>query len=159
MLRSSLRLLRPARLLPQRRRAFWLDSTVDNTGSIALDILATERTFLAWARTGLGFVSAGSAMFAAYHRQDDAPPMEAQIIPACLLLMGNGAFLLLFATRRYIRVVQHLQSNRFPIDTKGTLLAVFWTAATTVTSMGLVVHAEFGHTKTKGEEQQRDRGN
>jgi uncharacterized membrane protein YidH (DUF202 family) len=54
------------------RRRFWSPPTlVENTGSIARDILATERTFLAWARTGLGFVGAGSALFAAYHRQSD----------------------------------------------------------------------------------------
>jgi len=35
---------------------------VENTGSIAGDILTTDRTFLAWARTELGFVGAGSAL-------------------------------------------------------------------------------------------------
>lgn len=121
--RSSLHLLRSAtgRLLPQQQRqkrgassssssSFWFDSTIDNTGSIARDILATERTFLAWARTGLGFVGAGSAMFATYHRQqqqqlnddyddDDDPPssslftMNTHIFPACVCCwLENGAF-------------------------------------------------------------------
>ena len=52
------------------RRFFWTNEEIANEGSIARDILATERTFLAWARTGLGFVGAGSALAAAYHRQD-----------------------------------------------------------------------------------------
>lgn len=33
-----------------------------NTGSVARDLLASERTFLAWARTGLGFIALGVAL-------------------------------------------------------------------------------------------------
>ncbi|KKY19470.1 hypothetical protein UCDDS831_g05440 [Diplodia seriata] len=33
-----------------------------NTGSVARDHLASERTFLAWLRTGLGFVALGIAI-------------------------------------------------------------------------------------------------
>lgn len=36
--------------------------TYDNTGSVARDHLASERTFLAWIRTGLGFVALGIAV-------------------------------------------------------------------------------------------------
>ena len=33
-----------------------------NTGSLARDLLAGERTFLAWTRTGLGFIALGVAL-------------------------------------------------------------------------------------------------
>ncbi len=36
--------------------------TYENTGSTARDHLASERTFLAWLRTGLGFVALGIAV-------------------------------------------------------------------------------------------------
>lgn len=36
--------------------------TYANTGSVARDHLASERTFLAWIRTGLGFVALGIAV-------------------------------------------------------------------------------------------------
>lgn len=36
--------------------------TYANTGSVARDHLASERTFLAWMRTGLGFVALGIAV-------------------------------------------------------------------------------------------------
>ncbi|EHA54346.1 hypothetical protein MCOR27_001527 [Pyricularia oryzae] len=36
--------------------------TYPNTGSVARDHLASERTFLAWIRTGLGFVALGIAI-------------------------------------------------------------------------------------------------
>lgn len=35
---------------------------LQNTGSVARDLLAGERTFLAWARSGLGFIALGIAL-------------------------------------------------------------------------------------------------
>lgn len=35
---------------------------ISNTGSVARDHLANERTFLSWTRTGLGFVALGVAL-------------------------------------------------------------------------------------------------
>lgn len=82
------------------KRFYFSEQLVENSGSIARDILATERTFLAWARTGLGFVGAGSALFAAYHRHETV--IQEDVVPACALLVANGTFLLAFATRRYM---------------------------------------------------------
>ncbi|CAD7958604.1 unnamed protein product [Amoebophrya sp. A120] len=42
---------------------------VENTGSVARDHLANERTFLAWAKVGLAFTAAGTALFSAYHTE------------------------------------------------------------------------------------------
>lgn len=39
-----------------------IERDVINTGSTARDHLANERTFLAWARTGVGFVALGVAL-------------------------------------------------------------------------------------------------
>ena len=35
---------------------------IPNTGSVARDLLASERTFLAWPRTDLGFIALGVAL-------------------------------------------------------------------------------------------------
>lgn len=43
-------------------RFFWKTPVYQNTGSTARDHLASERTFLAWIRTGLGFVALGIAI-------------------------------------------------------------------------------------------------
>ncbi|KAJ9157580.1 hypothetical protein NKR23_g624 [Pleurostoma richardsiae] len=40
----------------------WRTPVYQNTGSVARDHLASERTFLAWIRTGLGFVALGIAI-------------------------------------------------------------------------------------------------
>jgi uncharacterized membrane protein YidH (DUF202 family) len=128
---------------------------VANKGSLARDILATERTFLAWARTGLGFVGAGSALAAAYHRQDQR--LAPAILPASALLMGNGAFLLLFATRRYYTVLEALRRDKFVINTFDTLFAVGLTSVTTVASLAIVWRAEFlkGPRKTSSKSSRR----
>lgn len=43
-------------------RFFWKTPVYQNTGSTARDHLASERTFLAWIRTGLGFLALGIAI-------------------------------------------------------------------------------------------------
>jgi uncharacterized membrane protein YidH (DUF202 family) len=135
-------------------RNIFTEKLVENTGSIARDILATERTFLAWARTGLGFVGAGSALFAAYHRHESV--IQEDIVPACAVLLVNGSYLLLFATRRYLRVIDAIQNhNKFPINVGGTLTAVIVTAMGTLSSLALVARAEWKadtqNTKTPSE--------
>ncbi|TPX16746.1 uncharacterized protein E0L32_003687 [Thyridium curvatum] len=45
-----------------RIHRWFLPPTYRNTGSVARDHLASERTFLAWMRTGLGFVAFGIAV-------------------------------------------------------------------------------------------------
>ena len=159
-------------------RMFWNPpELIENKGSIARDILATERTFLAWSRTGLGFVGAGSALFAAYHRyhtddeeeEDDdvnnineepgrvqhhhhqqqqqrqqhhLTTMKNKIVPACALLIANGGFLLIFATRRYLTLVSALRRDQYIVDTRGTLMAILITSISTVTSLGLAFKAQ-----------------
>jgi uncharacterized membrane protein YidH (DUF202 family) len=125
------------------KRSFWTSpEEIANTGSTARDILATERTFLAWSRTGLGFVGAGSALAAAYHREHASLDMAPSVQPASALLIGNGAFLLLFATRRYCTVLEALRRDKFPIHTAGTLWAVAVTSVNTVASLAIVARAE-----------------
>jgi uncharacterized membrane protein YidH (DUF202 family) len=166
------------------KAAMAIEQVVPNTGSIARDVLAAERTFLAWSRTGLGFVGAGSALFAAYHQEQGSKGVGCQrdkedervttrgmhprvvkkdqgenfgwsitdsrlenihLYPtlAAALLVGNGAFLLSFATRRYLRTVSLMTMKNepgfFPIDTKGTLLAIAVTASSSVVSLGLIL--------------------
>lgn len=133
------------------RRTFWKSELVENEGSIARDILATERTFLAWARTGLGFVGAGSALAAAYHREEQR--LAPAIMPASTLLIGNGAFLLLFATRRYYTVLAALRNNQFLINTNDTLMAVAFTAINSVASLAIVWNAELSRSSERESEE------
>jgi uncharacterized membrane protein YidH (DUF202 family) len=142
-LSAILRLRTPNSTLPTKRFFFFGSSIIDNTGSIARDILATERTFLAWARTGLGFCGAGSALAAAYHRNTTTGTaavvnVDVNVEKAAALLIGNGAFLLLFATRRYWTVLQALRNDKFIVNPGETLMAVAVTALSTIASLVLV---------------------
>ncbi|OEU23195.1 hypothetical protein FRACYDRAFT_143745, partial [Fragilariopsis cylindrus CCMP1102] len=113
-----------------------------NKGSIARDILAAERTFLAWARTGLGFVGSAVALFATYHQHDETISKQKQN-NACAILVLNGSFILGFATRRYVKLVSALKNNSsiLPIGSIEPLIAVAFTAIGTITSLFVVASA------------------
>lgn len=140
---------------PPIRRSF-LDGlkskNLENSGSVARDLLAAERTFLAWGRTGLGFVGAGTALFAAYH-QERAGIRSDIVLPAGILIT-NGTFLLLFATRRYVNVTQAIQSNMFPLHVGGTLGAILGSGLGTLTSLGLVLNTEMKKNSSSPEKSQ-----
>ena len=107
-----------------------------NTGSLARDLLASERTFLAWSRTGLGFIALGVALekveaFAAIsptllHLSDSRTKLAAGI------LVGTGSLTVGHGTVRYFSALRLLQEGKFRPNTGGiTLMAI--------TSMGIAL--------------------
>ena len=75
---------------------------------------ANERTFLAWIRTGLGFLAAGVAI-AAVARLSSRLGVEVRIasiaLIVCGLLTGAGAFLRWMSNERALRLNQRLPSS------------------------------------------------
>ena len=75
---------------------------------------ANERTFLAWIRTGLGFLAAGVAI-AAVARWSDRLGMEIRLASAvliiCGLACGLGAFRRWMANERAMRLNEPLPSS------------------------------------------------
>lgn len=112
---------------------FFTAPTYQNTGSVARDHLASERTFLAWTRTGLGFMAFGMAVervsqldledlvagvAGARARRDQAgdEARKAQKRDACVLagmLAGLGAGSILYGTARYFTNLKALEGGRF----------------------------------------------
>ncbi|KAI8611606.1 hypothetical protein BC830DRAFT_1053140, partial [Chytriomyces sp. MP71] len=113
-----------------------------NTGSTARDHLANERTFLAWSRTGLGFVGLGVALetFSSQRNHPDQTPTldhEAPLANASPLtliynhavstpdrlasatLIGIGGLFLGFGTVRYFSVLRLLTRGQFQPNTLG----------------------------------------
>ncbi|KAI8623398.1 hypothetical protein F5Y19DRAFT_458885 [Xylariaceae sp. FL1651] len=111
-----------------------------NTGSVARDHLAAERTFLAWIRTGLGFVALGIAMErfsqldlgelipTAHHHEHENPKVQKQLQRERALekeqdkenshvqvgvLMALGAGSILFGTGRYFSNMRYLERGKF----------------------------------------------
>ncbi|KAJ6594384.1 hypothetical protein B0H19DRAFT_918322 [Mycena capillaripes] len=99
----------------------------NNTGSVARDHLASERTFLAWLRTGLGFVALGIAM-ERFSQLDLAellpikPEKQANkrsggqrdtsdMLVAALLGTGSGS--IVYGTARYFSTMRLLEQGLF----------------------------------------------
>jgi uncharacterized membrane protein YidH (DUF202 family) len=102
-----------------------------NTGSLARDLLASERTFLAWSRTGLAFVALGVALekveaFAALsptllHMEDSRTKLAAGV------LVGSGSLFVLHGTQRYFSALRLLQEGKFRPNTGGITMAAITT--------------------------------
>ncbi|KAB8337213.1 hypothetical protein FH972_021515 [Carpinus fangiana] len=109
--------------------------TYTNTGSVARDHLASERTFLAWLRTGLGFIALGIAIerFAQLDLQElvaalkpPPPPVspsaatapeaaERRVSSGVLVgaLLGTGSGSIVYGTARYFATMRVLEQGLF----------------------------------------------
>ena len=94
-----------------------------NTGSLARDLLASERTFLAWTRTGLGFIALGVALekveaFAAIsptllHLENSRTKLAAGT------LVGVGSLTVAHGTQRYFGTMTSLSRGMFRPNVAG----------------------------------------
>ncbi|KAF2168847.1 hypothetical protein M409DRAFT_20862 [Zasmidium cellare ATCC 36951] len=94
-----------------------------NSGSLARDLLASERTFLAWARTGLGFIALGVALekveaFAAIsptllHLENSRTKLAAGV------LVASGSLCVAHGTQRYFSTMNALQRGVFRPNAAG----------------------------------------
>ncbi|EME80474.1 uncharacterized protein MYCFIDRAFT_8700, partial [Pseudocercospora fijiensis CIRAD86] len=100
-----------------------------NSGSVARDLLAAERTFLAWIRTGLGFIALGVALekveaFAAIsptllHLENSRTKLAAGT------LVAVGSLTVAHGTQRYFGTLKSLGRGMFRPNIAGAgLMAV-----------------------------------
>lgn len=103
-----------------------------NTGSVARDHLASERTFLAWIRTGLGFVALGiaierfsqldlSELVPQHQRREEEDHDErlrkaqdkkhSQVLVGTLMALGSSS--ILYGTGRYFGNLRNLERGLF----------------------------------------------
>lgn len=109
-----------------------LPPTLKNTGSTARDHLASERTFLAWLRTGLGFIALGIAierfsqldierLLATYstgvapQKQQDTKRSQHERRDHSLVgaLLGTGGGSIAYGTQRYFANMRALQRGLY----------------------------------------------
>ncbi|KAE8450886.1 hypothetical protein EG329_005326 [Mollisiaceae sp. DMI_Dod_QoI] len=99
---------------------------IANTGSVARDHLANERTFLSWTRTGLGFVALGVALAKLDALEALSPTLKHGHgdlhIPAAALV-GSGTGCLTYGTTRYFNSLKLLQQGLFRPNIAGVVLA------------------------------------
>ncbi|GAB5363962.1 hypothetical protein AAMO2058_000928400 [Amorphochlora amoebiformis] len=104
--------------------------TVKNTGSVARDHLANERTFLAWARTGMAFVGLEQDKQKLLDERTDTT--AANFVMVCI----GGGFLT-YATYRYFSVQKALMIDKFPVNKHGVIAIV--SGSSVITLAGLTI--------------------
>ncbi|KAF2725483.1 hypothetical protein K431DRAFT_215701 [Polychaeton citri CBS 116435] len=96
-----------------------------NTGSVARDLLASERTFLAWARSGLGFIALGIALEKVEAFASISPTLlqleNSNTKLAAGALVGVGSLCVLHGTNRYFRVMRDIETGVFRPNTGGVV--------------------------------------
>ncbi|KAI0299596.1 hypothetical protein BC826DRAFT_896186, partial [Russula brevipes] len=86
--------------------------TLKNTGSVARDHLASERTFLAYVRTSLSFASAGVALVQLFRVSVNAMAPYGRPLGATLIAFGMAV--LVMGTLRYFSIQHALPQGLFP---------------------------------------------
>jgi uncharacterized membrane protein YidH (DUF202 family) len=123
------------------RRCFSSDETmVENTGSVARDHLANERTFLAWARTGLGFLALGIGIDSMQSQQVSLKLNKNNLQASALGCVGTGAGILVHATRRFYAVQRALLQGKFFLG-HGSIMGI--TVLTSCLTLGAVAILTF----------------
>ncbi|KAG6876832.1 hypothetical protein C0993_012701 [Termitomyces sp. T159_Od127] len=100
----------------QRKRARQAISIVlENSGSVARDHLASERTFLAYIRTSLLFASTGVALVQLFAIASPSTPLTRFARPLGATLVIFALVVLAFGVRRYFLVQNLLTQGKFPL--------------------------------------------
>lgn len=101
---------------------------IPNEGSTARDQLANERTFLAWVRTGLGFVGIGVVLEKLIQEQG----ISALVIGLVFTAAGIG--MLVYGLLRYRRIAKLLTEGRFAPAQRGPIALVVLLVALAITA-------------------------
>jgi uncharacterized membrane protein YidH (DUF202 family) len=129
---------------------------IPNTGSLARDLLASERTFLAWARTGLGFIALGVALEKVEALAALSPTLlhlqNSRTKVAAGVLVGAGSLCVGHGTMRYFGTLRDLQRGVFRANRVGVSLMAFTCVGIALAGSILVV--ENDKTATEVEKKQ-----
>ncbi|KAM0144882.1 hypothetical protein ACHAP3_000001 [Botrytis cinerea] len=128
-----------------RLPGFLFTKPIANTGSVARDHLANERTFLSWTRSGLAFVALGVALAklnalealspALKHDHDDLG------LPSAALV-GSGGGCLSYGTMRYFSSLRLLQKGLFRPNIAGVAFVAVTSVAVAGGGIVLVVQQD-----------------
>jgi uncharacterized membrane protein YidH (DUF202 family) len=118
---------------------------IANTGSVARDHLANERTFLSWTRTGLGFVALGVALAKLDALEALSPALKhdhGDLKAPSAALVGSGAGCLSYGTLRYFSSLRLLQKGLFRPNVAGIALVAATSGAVAGGGILMVVRTE-----------------
>jgi uncharacterized membrane protein YidH (DUF202 family) len=118
---------------------------IANTGSVARDHLANERTFLSWTRTGLGFVALGAALAKLDALEALSPALKhdhGDLKLPSAALVGSGTGCLSYGTIRYFRSLKLLQKGLFRPNVAGIGLVAVTAGAVSAGGIYMVISQE-----------------
>ncbi|KAG2227862.1 hypothetical protein INT45_002100 [Circinella minor] len=127
----------------QTRLVGWIEGfsasiLLENTGSVARDHLANERTFLAWLRTSLSTISVGVGITQLFRLEKELK------VPGQLLgvaFISIGMLFLIFALIRFFHSQVAMTRGYFPA-TRGIVVVAVTTTFTALLSLLIVVYRE-----------------
>ncbi|KIW35493.1 uncharacterized protein PV07_02188 [Cladophialophora immunda] len=130
-----------------------------NTGSVARDLLASERTFLAWARTGLGFIALGVALEKVEALAALSPTLlhlsDSRTKIAAGVLVASGSLCVGHGTLRYFSTLRHIQEGKFRPNTGGISLMAVTCIGIAIAGSILVIENEAEKSREKEKEKQK----
>ena len=137
--------------------SFLRSTPLKNTGSLARDLLASERTFLAWTRTGLGFIALGVALEKVEALAALSPTLlhleNSRTKLAAGVLVGSGSACVAHGTWRYFAVLRSLKEGMFRPNVSG--VAVVAAASIGIAVAGSVLVVENEAERQEGKAQRR----
>lgn len=120
---------------------YFRSTPIANTGSVARDHLANERTFLSWTRTGLGFVALGVALAKLQALEALSPALKhdhGDLKLPSAALVGSGTGCLSYGTIRYFKSMALLQRGLFRPNVAGIGLVALTSGAVATGGIYLV---------------------
>lgn len=130
----------------QRLLRYIKSDAIPNTGSVTRDLLASERTFLAWTRSGLGFIALGIALEKVEALAELSPTMlhlsDSRTKLAAGILVGTGSLTVGHGTVRYFSTLRDIQAGKFRPNTGGITLMAITSIAIAAAGSALVLQNE-----------------
>ncbi|KAF7799443.1 hypothetical protein EIP86_010678 [Pleurotus ostreatoroseus] len=115
--------------------------TLENSGSVARDHLASERTFLAYVRTSLTIASTGVALVQLFTisaaTSNKAIQKYSKPLGAIVIILGLCT--LLFGAVRYFTIQNALLSGNYPVARVSTIMLALILGAIIVVVFGIIV--------------------
>ncbi|KAJ8652942.1 hypothetical protein O0I10_011404 [Lichtheimia ornata] len=124
----------------QKRKSITLGSLyLENTGAVARDHLANERTFLAWMRTSFSTISVGVGITQLFRLQETAIQRIGQLLGVGFILMG--ALYLALGCTRFFHAQSAMTKGYFPA-TRGIIMTTFGVTLAALTILLVIVQTE-----------------
>eukprot|EP01119_Soliformovum_irregulare_P004222 TRINITY_DN15227_c0_g1_i1.p1 TRINITY_DN15227_c0_g1~~TRINITY_DN15227_c0_g1_i1.p1 ORF type:complete len:154 (+),score=27.41 TRINITY_DN15227_c0_g1_i1:29-490(+) len=128
--------------LSKKSRKNVIINDVPNDGSLARDLLANERTFLAWVRTALSSIALGAALariIPVFATQDGNPNITRLAEAAGLLLVILGLLIIVYGFWRYRLLDHRIRNGKFTLEFWGGLVIIVLSLVAGVLVLALVV--------------------